>query len=215
MLRLILAPIVILVVGAGWAQARSLGIFGGETVEIGEGKVSINGVDNEATASKVVALRTDSPLGELVVQTYDSKLGACYDLVFEDGRREAQCLAASGITPDQEVTGNPTTGSIEGLNGPAWNSGLTESGIGMLHYGIAHPSISKVQLEPSDGGEAIEAKLADAPNIPDLKVYVVWTPPGMDHYRLAGYDDNGCMVDSSLYSVTGGIPGLPGAENGC
>jgi hypothetical protein len=190
-------------------------MFGGETVEVGGGRVSINGVANEAAGTKVVALRTDSPLGELVVQTYDSKLGPCYDLVFEDGRREAQCLASSGIIPDKEVTGNPTTGSIEGLNGPAWNAGLTESGIGMMHYGIAHPSISKVHLEPSDGGGAIEAHLAEAPNIPGLKVYVVWTPPGMDQYRLAGYDDNGCGVDSSLHSVTGGMPGPPGAANNC
>jgi hypothetical protein len=92
---------------------------GAETIESGGGTVAINGVANEPTGAKVEAMRIASPLGVIVVETYPSEIGACYDVVFPDGRREANCLRGSGIDPARPVTGRPDTGSIEGLNGAA------------------------------------------------------------------------------------------------
>lgn len=194
---------------AGW------GADGGDlemtTVESGGGVVAIDGVQNEPTTAKVEMMRLASPLGVVALETYDSKLGPCYDVVFPDGRREANCLRASGIDPSKPVTGRPD-GSIEGLNGPSWNAGLTEPGIGMFHHGLAHPTVRTVTIEPADGSTATSFPVVPAPNVNGLAVYVAWSPEGLDGYLLAGYDADGCLVDWQPVPFGDGGPGGAGRD---
>ena len=206
--------LVLLLIGTGIAVS---GVIGGraETMRVGEGRVEIGDLTNDPIISKSIVLTTDSPLGTLVVETYESDLGACADLIIPARPPDAVCLMGSGVDPDKPVTGNPTTGSIQAINGPAWNAGLTEPGMGMLHHGLAHPSVAKVMIEPADGAASIEAMLAQPTDLGGVGVFLIWTPPGIDRYVLAAYDQNGCLLQASPMSLTAVAPGPPGFAVSC
>lgn len=186
--------VVMLVLTTACGLVDRLAGSGVETVESGGGAVAVGGVPNEPTTARAEAMRFESPLGIIVIETYNSQIGPCYDIVFADSRREANCLLGSGIDPTKPVTGRPD-GSIEALNGSSWNAGLTESGIGMFHHGLAHPTVRIVTVEPEDGSTATSFPVARAPNVEGLAVYVAWTVDELDSYRLAGYDADGCRLD--------------------
>lgn len=190
----LMVGIVMLILTPACGVVDRLSGSGAETVESGGSTVEVNGVPNEPTTAKAEAMRLDSPLGIIVIETYNSQIGPCYDLVFPDSRREANCLHGSGIDPTKPVTGRPDD-SIEGLNGPSWNAGLTESGIGMFHHGIAHPTVRTVTVEPEDDSTATSFPVTRAPNVDGLAVYVAWSVEDVDRYLLAGYDADGCLVD--------------------
>lgn len=184
---------------------------GVETVEFSGDTVTVNGVPNEPTTAKVEAMRIDSPLGVVTIETYASQIGPCYDIVFDDGRREANCLHGSGIDPTEPVTGRPGE-SIEGVNGSAWNAGITESGIGMFHHGLAHPSVRTVTVEPEDGRTGTAFPVARAANGDGLAVYVAWSSEDVDRYLLAGYDAEGCLIDWEPVPFGDGEPGRAGHD---
>lgn len=166
---------------------------------------TVDGVPNDPTGAKVRALAFDSPLGRLVVETYPSKIGPCYDLVYPGGRREAGCAVGAGVEPDKPVTGDPGTGSTEGVNGMGWNAGMTTPGIGMgmLHWGLVHPAVTAVTIEPEGPGSALWFPTRKAPNVEGLAVFVAWTPEGLERYVVAGYNADGCLLDAELYDIRG------------
>lgn len=118
--------------------------------------------------------------------------------------RNAGCLRASGVDPDKPVTGNPDSGSAEGINGWGWNAGLTHDDIGMIHAGLAHPTVTKVAVEPPDEGPPLlEFATLTAPNVEGLAVYFAYSPPGVARYRLVAYDAHGCQVDVDPVDLAG------------
>lgn len=176
-----------------------------ETIESSGDRVVMNGVANDPVGAVEIAGSVTSPLGEFVVEMYDSELGPCYDLAFPDGRSEAPCLRSSGVRPERPVTGTPD-GSIEGINGGALDIGIDQpdAGIGMLHHGLAHPSVAVVTIEPADeDGIAIGGfPLVTSAEVPGLQMFLAWSPLGVDEYVLAGYDEDGCLVDADHVSLT-------------
>lgn len=209
--RLVLGLVMVVMTTACGAVERLTGSDVTTSVGSGGGTMEVNGVPNEPTTDKVVALRLESPLGIVAVETYDSQIGPCYDVVFPDGRREANCLLTSGIDPSRSVTGGPE-GSIEGLNGATWNAGLTESGIGMFHHGLAHPTVRTVTVEPDDGSTARSFPVVRAPNVDGLAVYLAWSDEGVDRYRLGGYDADGCLIDQEPIPLGNARPGGAGRD---
>lgn len=210
-----LVAVALAVPGCGW-----LGIDDeqGALIASGDGHVDVNGVTNEPTGPVATAATIQTPIGELAVETYDSELGPCVTFHLPEQRKQAQCLQTSGIVPDKDVTGAPGA-SIEGINGAAWNAGLVHDDIGMLHYGLAHPSIVEVHVEVEDGGDPAVFDVIRAPNVADLRAFVAWSGPDDARHRLVGYDGHGCQVDTETVDVRGRHggekPGLPRADDGC
>lgn len=209
-----LAAVALLLPGCAW-----LGIDDAMSVmESGDGRVDINGVANEPTGPVATAAKVQTPIGELTVETYDSKLGPCATFHLPGQRNEAQCLQTSGIVPGKDVTGAPGA-SIEGINGAAWNAGLVHDDIGMLHYGLAHPSVVEVHVEVEDGDDPAVFDVVRAPNVAGLRAYVAWSGPDDGGHRLVGYDEQGCQVDADTLDVRAGPegqkPGIPEAGQGC
>lgn len=185
---------------------------GGSSVESDGARFEVDGVANDPVGEKVVAASLDSPLGVLTVETYRSSLGPCADLVHPDGEREANCLPTSGIDPDRPVTGTPD-GSIEVINGPSLNLGLggPGEGVGWLHWGLAHPAVARVVVQEAGGdGAGDEFEVVNAPNVPGLAVYVVWTAEGVGDHQLAAYDADGCLLEVDPFSPTDPFGEEPG-----
>lgn len=191
--------------------------FGVEVTEVSGDRVTINGVSNDPVGEVVVAGEVETPLGAFVVSTYDSRIGPCYDVRFPDGRSEAGCLAGSGIDPTRPITGRPGD-SIEGLNGGWINLGLEDPGapVGILHHGLAHPTVTTVTVEP-DGGEPFGSfPVLAAPNVDGLVVFLAWATPGLDRYTLAAYGADGCLLDADEVALGGSAVDGPGATDpGC
>lgn len=187
-------------------------------IDSGDGRVDVNGVTNEPTGPVATAATIQTPIGELTVETYDSKLGPCVTFNIPRQGRDAQCLQTSGIAPDKEVAGAPGA-SIEGINGAAWNAGLVHDDIGMLHYGLAHPSVVEVHVEVDDTNDPAVFDVIRAPNVAGLRAYVAWSSPDDAGHRLVGYDGQGCEVDADTVDVRAGPegqkPGIPEADQGC
>jgi hypothetical protein len=190
--------------------------FGGSTevVELSGDRIVVNGTTTSDPLDDPVAAATvETPAGTFLVETFESELGGCYRLLSDDADEHALgqsvgCLSGSGIDPDRPVTGTPD-GSIEAINGGVSNLALDDpaSEVGIFHHGLAHPEVATITVEPDDGGPVLGGfPIVDAPNVPGLRVFLAWSPAGLDAYRLNAYDDEGCLLDSDETVVVASGP---------
>ena len=116
----------------------------GDSVSQSGERLEIGGTDNAATTPKVQALFVDTPAGRWRIETYDSGLGACLDLVAPDASRQPACLQGTGI-------GGPGP-AREFINGPAWNFGLGSPGQGVVNGQVKFPTGGQVKFPALAGG---------------------------------------------------------------
>lgn len=154
----------------------------------GTARLTFDGRSNDAHGPKVVALHREAPSGEWVVESYESDLGACIDVVSPQGFRDPHCEATSALD----------------LNGPGGASNLaahwTEGeAAGTIHYGIVSPDVSVVRFEPTDRDEhPIAVTPVAAPNT-SLKFIFASGPPGWTRYDIAAYNAAGCLLQREPY----------------
>lgn len=200
---------------AGALLLSSCAWFGGatESVEHRGDRIVVNGTTTSDPLDDVVVAATlETPAGTLVIETYESELGGCYRLRSDEASAQplgqsVGCLRGSGVHPDRPVTGTPD-GSIEAINGGASNLALDDptSEVGMFHHGLAHPDVAAITLEVDEGTARGGFPIVDAPNVPGLRVFLAWSTPNQDAYRLNAYDDQGCLLDGDQTVVVADGP---------
>lgn len=151
------------------------------------GRMTFEGRSNTPLGPRVVAHRSQTAVGEWVVETYDSDLGACFDVVNPDGVREPFC----------EDTGGVDRGMQPVNLGGQWREG---GEIGPVHYGIVRDDVALIRLEPGNDTEPATFETLTAPNVA-LRFTFVIAPKGWTRYDIAAYTADGCLVHREPYAI--------------
>lgn len=148
-----------------------------------------------------VATTAETGSGRWALETYDTDLGACVDLVGPHQLRTVQCVANSPIADGHQTRHwIASTGIDTATRQP-------DAPVRWLQAGIVRTEVSRILLQPS-GHAAAPVDIVEAPNA-DARVFLALLPPGVTRYRLRAYDTDGCLLQAEDHDLAPGPPPHP------